>query len=67
MAVLAIITPAFFIILYSMEWGAERSNAWLTSYILSAVESLFITDPIKVPPPLLPLPPATVGWLVGYD
>ena len=47
-AVLSIITPAFFVILYSMSWGPEISNAWLVSYILSFLESVLITDPMKV-------------------
>ena len=45
---LAILTSAFFVILYSMEWGAEKSNAWLVSYILSFVENAFFADPMKV-------------------
>ena len=47
-AVLSIITPAFFVILYSMSWGPEISNSWLISYTLSFFESVLITDPIKV-------------------
>ncbi len=45
---LAIISSAFFVILYSMEWGAEKSNAWLVSYVLSFVENAFFADPMKV-------------------
>ena len=48
LAVLSIITPAFFVILYSMSWGPEISNAWLVSYVLSFAETIFISDPIKV-------------------
>ena len=47
-ATLAILSSAFFVILYSMEWGAEKSNAWLMSYVLSFVENAFIADPMKV-------------------
>ncbi len=47
-ATLAILVSAFFVILYSMEWGAEKSNAWLVSYILSFVENAFFADPMKV-------------------
>ncbi len=47
-ATLAILSSAFFVILYSMEWGAEKSNAWLVSYVLSFVENAFIADPMKV-------------------
>ena len=45
---LAILSSAFFVILYSMEWGAEKSNAWLVSYVFSFVENAFIADPMKV-------------------
>jgi polycystin 1L2 len=45
---LSIAVPAFFVVLYSMQWGRERSNAWLISMFLSFFESLFVIDPIKV-------------------
>ena len=31
-----------------MEWGAERSNSWLISMLLSFFQSLLVVDPIKV-------------------
>lgn len=40
--------PAFFVILYSMEWGRERSNDWLCSMFMSFFQSLFVVDPLKV-------------------
>ena len=45
---LAIFASAFFVILYSMEWGAEISNKWLLSYVLSFVSNAFVADPLKV-------------------
>ena len=45
---LAIFAAAFFVILYSMEWGADVSNSWLLSYILSFITSAFFVDPGKV-------------------
>lgn len=45
---LSIIVPAFFMLLYSMEWGTSKSEEWLTTFVLSFVESLFIVDPLKV-------------------
>ena len=45
---LAIFLSAFFVILYSMEWGAEKSNAWLLSYVLSFIYNAFLADPLKV-------------------
>ena len=31
-----------------MQWGKERSDAWLVSMILSFFQSLLVVDPIKV-------------------
>lgn len=42
------VVPAFFVILYSMQWGKERSNAWLSTMVLSFVQSLFVIDPLKI-------------------
>ena len=45
---MSIVVPAFFVILYSMQWGKDRSNAWLVSMILSFSQSLLVVDPVKV-------------------
>ncbi len=45
---LAILLSAFFLILYSMEWGSEKSNAWLLAFLLSFIYNAFFTDPLKV-------------------
>lgn len=45
---MSILVPAFFVILYSMQWGKERSNDWLVSMVFSFFQSLFVVDPIKV-------------------
>ncbi len=42
------IVPAFFVILYSMQWGKDRSNAWLSTMAMSFFQSLLIMDPLKV-------------------
>jgi len=39
---------AFFTILYSFEWGREKSTAWLTSFLLSFAESVILIQPVKV-------------------
>ncbi len=48
LCVLGIIAPGFFLILYSMDWGKDKSNAWLASFFLSFFESMFMMDPLKV-------------------
>jgi hypothetical protein len=45
---ISILVPAFFVILYSMQWGKERSDSWLISMFLSFFQSLLVVDPIKV-------------------
>jgi len=44
----SIITPAFFTILYSMEWGKTKANEWLTTFVLSFFQSVIVVQPIKV-------------------
>lgn len=39
---------SFFLILYSMEWGQSKSEEWLTTFLMSFVESIVVVDPIKV-------------------
>ncbi|CAH1258631.1 PKDREJ [Branchiostoma lanceolatum] len=38
----------FFIILYSMEWGPEKSNEWLGTILMSMFQSILVVQPIKV-------------------
>jgi hypothetical protein len=45
---LAVITSAFFLILYSMEWGKSKAEEWLSSFFFSFFESLICVDPLKV-------------------
>lgn len=46
--ILAATTCSFFLLLYSMEWGKEKSQEWLTSFLLSFLESFLFIDPLKV-------------------
>ncbi|XP_019631004.1 PREDICTED: polycystic kidney disease protein 1-like 2 [Branchiostoma belcheri] len=48
LVVLSAAGSAFFVILYSMEWGAEKSGQWLTSILLSIFQSVLVIQPIKV-------------------
>ncbi|KAL4220971.1 Single-stranded DNA-binding protein 3 [Mactra antiquata] len=40
--------PAFFVMLYSMEWGKQKSEEWLTSFFMSLIESAIVVDPVMV-------------------
>ncbi|CAC5377683.1 PKD1L2 [Mytilus coruscus] len=46
--VLGSVASAFFLLLYSMEWGKNKSEEWLSTFILSFFESIIFVDPIKV-------------------
>lgn len=48
LVVLSIVASGFFVILYSLEWGSEKSSRWLTAFILSFIESVFLIQPLKV-------------------
>jgi len=39
---------SFCLILYSMEWGKQKSEMWLTQFFLSFFEASALLDPIKV-------------------
>ncbi|XP_045214928.2 uncharacterized protein LOC123565009 [Mercenaria mercenaria] len=39
---------AFFIMLFSMEWGKQKSEEWIATFLLSFFESVFCLDPVKV-------------------
>ncbi|PVD28968.1 hypothetical protein C0Q70_11565 [Pomacea canaliculata] len=41
-------TCAFFLVLYSMQWGISTSEEWLASFVISFFGSIFVMDPIKV-------------------
>ncbi|XP_046581985.1 LOW QUALITY PROTEIN: uncharacterized protein LOC124289408 [Haliotis rubra] len=45
---LSVVGSAFFTILYSMEWGKEKSNEWLIAFVLSFFQSVIVVQPIKV-------------------
>ncbi|XP_061173586.1 polycystin-1-like protein 2 [Saccostrea echinata] len=45
---LTVLISAFFLLLYSMEWGKEKSEEWLLSFFLSFFESIVLVDPVKV-------------------
>ncbi|KAL3876144.1 hypothetical protein ACJMK2_034016 [Sinanodonta woodiana] len=48
LSILAVVLSAFFIMLYSMQWGKQKSEEWLLSFILSFLESALFIDPFKV-------------------
>ncbi|CAD5126282.1 DgyrCDS14438 [Dimorphilus gyrociliatus] len=47
-AAIAALTAAFFTILYSIQWGKEKSLQWLLSFTMSFVYSIMLIQPVKV-------------------
>lgn len=45
---LSITSSAFFVIMYSLMWGHEKSQSWLMSMLTSFLESLLMLEPLKV-------------------
>ncbi|XP_055955065.1 polycystic kidney disease protein 1-like 2 [Patella vulgata] len=45
---IAAFVSAFFLMLFSMEWGKSLSEEWLTSFFLSFLQSMVVVDPFKV-------------------
>ena len=37
-----------FTILYSLQWGREKSERWLSSTFLSTTEDIFVSQPLKI-------------------
>jgi hypothetical protein len=44
----SIVGAGFFTILYSMEWGAEKANEWLITFVMSFFQSVIVIQPAKV-------------------
>ncbi|XP_013398432.1 MAM and LDL-receptor class A domain-containing protein 1, partial [Lingula anatina] len=44
---LSIAASAFFTLLYSLQWGKEKSLGWLLSMFFTIVQSLILVQPIK--------------------
>ncbi|XP_077993194.1 polycystin-1-like protein 2 [Glandiceps talaboti] len=44
---LVTLTSAFFVIMYSMQWGAGKSADWLSSCITSFCESVLLIEPMQ--------------------
>ena len=48
LCVLTSLTAAAFTVFYSLMWGKETSNQWLTSTMVSFVQDVFVSQPVKV-------------------
>ncbi|XP_066271869.1 polycystin-1-like protein 2 [Branchiostoma lanceolatum] len=46
--VLASCVSAFFTILYSLEWGPEKANKWLKTFLMSFVQDVLVVQPVKI-------------------
>ncbi|XP_078582498.1 polycystin-1-like protein 2 [Branchiostoma floridae x Branchiostoma japonicum] len=41
-------SSAFFVILYSMDWGKEKSDSWMKAFILSFMGSSCVVDTLQI-------------------
>lgn len=48
LCILTTLTAAAFTLFYSMMWGKEQSNLWLTTMFISFVQDTLISQPLKV-------------------
>lgn len=48
LSVLSALTAAAFTTFYSMMWGKEKSNQWLSSVMVSLIQDIFVIQPLKV-------------------
>lgn len=46
--ILSVVASGFFTILYSMQWGHEKSIDWLQTFLLSFVQNVLVVQPVKV-------------------
>lgn len=42
------VSACFFILCYSLMWGEKKANEWLSSLIISTVQSILLVQPCKV-------------------
>lgn len=47
-SLLSVTVSATFTIFYSMQWGNDVSNQWLSSMIISLIQDLFVIQPTKI-------------------
>lgn len=50
----SVASGAFFTILYAFEWGKDKSEAWLVTFLMSFVQSVLLIQPLKVSHNILP-------------
>ncbi|XP_035663364.1 polycystic kidney disease protein 1-like 2 [Branchiostoma floridae] len=48
LVVLSVVGSAIFIVLYSLEWGKEKSEWWLSSFFISFLADMILLQPAKV-------------------
>ncbi|XP_078693782.1 polycystin-1-like protein 2 [Branchiostoma floridae x Branchiostoma belcheri] len=48
LAILTSVSSSLFVIVYSLQFGAERSQAWLKDFVLAFMFSTFTLEPIQI-------------------
>lgn len=45
---IGVLVSTAFVLMYSIQFGNDKTSSWLTSIVVSFVSSILITQPIKV-------------------
>ena len=48
LCILASITAALFVVFYSLQFGKEKSNRWLTAVVLSCTQDILVSQPLRL-------------------
>ncbi|XP_066300957.1 polycystin-1-like protein 2 isoform X2 [Branchiostoma lanceolatum] len=48
LAILTSVSSSFFVIMYSLQFGAEGSQAWLKDFVLTFLFSTFLLEPVQI-------------------
>ena len=48
LAIACTVASMLFVILYSLQWGKEKADGWLSTLLLSMAQSVVLVQPIKV-------------------
>jgi hypothetical protein len=48
LCIVTVLMSASFTFMYSLQWGKEIANQWLSSMLVSFTEDLFVVQPVKI-------------------
>ena len=48
LCILLSVCSAAFVVMYSLQWGADTSEEWLISVVMSLLMDIFVSEPLKI-------------------